>query len=333
MLGHQAGGDRFLFIADLDARTTAADLFRKLLPPRLAKVTDLTDEWQVYRVFGGGAAAPPIDVDGIVVAQAPLASPFTALVAGTADAIAHALKVLAIAGARTATDDEWEAARILAGWARRGAEIDEKTLVQEVRFDENGGVSYEKGCYTGQETVARLHFRGHTNRDLRGLTWSGTEPLTDAKIMVGEKEVGSVRSILTLPTGRFALALIRREVETGQVVTAGGLPATVVRPALRLPKQSASAPSCSLGVLRVAPSARRFGQPVALPPGPSPRGPSQPSHPSRCRQRAPPCPPLHPPPRQPPQPTYPPASCHRPQPQPPRPPSGTSALLELLEVE
>ena len=100
--------------------------------------------------------------------------------------------------------------------------------MQEVRFDENGGVSYEKGCYTGQETVARLHFRGHTNRDLRGLAWSGTEPLTDAKIMVGEKEVGSVRSILTLPTGRLALALIRREVETGQVVTAGGLPASVV---------------------------------------------------------------------------------------------------------
>ncbi len=227
-------GDRFLFIADLDARSIAADLFRKLLPPRLAKVTDLSDEWQVYRLFGGGAVATPIDVDGIVVAQAPLGIPFTALVTGTRDAIAHALKVLAISGARTATGDEWEGARILAGWARRGAEIDEKTLVQEVRFDENGGVSYEKGCYTGQETVARLHFRGHTNRDLRGLTWSGAGSLTDAKIMVGEKEVGSVRSILTLPTGRLALALIRREVETGQAVTAGGLPATVV--ALPFPK-------------------------------------------------------------------------------------------------
>ncbi len=141
--------------------------------------------------------------------------------------MAHTLKGLALDGARTATDDEWQAARILAGWPQRGAEIDEKTLVQEVRFDENNGVSYEKGCYTGQETVARLHFRGHTNRDLRGLAWDSTEPLTDAKIFLGEKEVGSVRSILTLPTGRVALALIRREVETGQVVTAGGLPATV----------------------------------------------------------------------------------------------------------
>jgi len=227
--------DRFIFITDLDARTTAAELFRKQLPPRLARVTDLTDDWQVYRLFGGGAVVPQVDVDGIVVARRTAAAPFTALVTGTADAVAHALKLLAVTGARTATSEEWEAARILAGWARRGAEIDEKTLVQEVRFDENGGVSYEKGCYTGQETVARLHFRGHTNRDLRGLTWSGTEPLTDAKITVGEKEVGSVRSILSLPTGRIALALIRREVETGQVVTAGGSPATVVALPFTLP--------------------------------------------------------------------------------------------------
>jgi len=238
---------RFLFIADLDARATAADLFKKLLPPRLARVTDLTDEWQVYRVFGGGSVIPQANIDGVVVAPA-TAAPFTALIAGTADPVAHVLKLLAITGARTATDDEWEAARILAGWARRGAEIDEKTLVQEVRFDENNGVSYEKGCYTGQETVARLHFRGHTNRDLRGLVWTGSPVIlsetpvilseakdraADMKVFLGEKEVGSVRSILTLPTGRFALALIRREVETGQVVTAGGLPATVI--ALPLP--------------------------------------------------------------------------------------------------
>lgn len=223
--------DSLVFITDLDARAIAADIFRKQLPPRLAKVTDLTDEWQVYRVFG--SVAPDVIArlrssrsNPVTFVRSP--APFAALLAGPKDDVAHDLKGLALEGARTATDDEWESARILAGWARRGAEIDEKTLVQEVRFDENEGVSYEKGCYTGQETVARLHFRGHTNRDLRGLAWSGGAPLTDAKIMAGEKEVGSVRSTLSLPTGRIALALIRREVETGQVVMAGGLSATVV---------------------------------------------------------------------------------------------------------
>ena len=218
---------RFLFITDIDARATAADLFRKLLPPRLARVTDLTDEWQVYQVRGVMPRPPAI-------AAAAQRGPFSWLLAGPTDEVAHSLKELALEGTRTATDSEWEAARILAGWPRRGAEIDEKTLVQEVRFDENGGVSYEKGCYTGQETVARLHFRGHTNRDLRGLAWdlpiqSGAEDRpADMKIMLGEKEVGSVRSILSLPIGRIGLALIRREVETGQFVTVGGLPATVV---------------------------------------------------------------------------------------------------------
>ena len=220
--------NRFVLITDLDARATAADLFRKQLPPRLARVTDLTDDWQVHRLFGGGAELRPIEVDGVVAAGPTGTVPFAALVAGPAEPMAHALKLLAISGARTATNDEWEAARILAGWARRGAEIDDKTLVQEVRFDENGGVSYDKGCYTGQETVARLHFRGHTNRNLRGLVWNGLEPLSDARILAGEKEVGSVRSFLTLPGRRIALALVRREVETGSSLVAGGSPATVV---------------------------------------------------------------------------------------------------------
>jgi folate-binding protein YgfZ len=216
--------ERFIFITDLDARATAQDLFRKLLPPRLARVTDLSEEWQVYRALN---AAPEPMTAQTVVARAAAGSPFSALILGPVDDVAHTLKAMAVHGARTATDDEWQAARILAGWPQRGAEIDEKTLVQEVRFDENGGVSYEKGCYTGQETVARLHFRGHTNRDLRGLVLNGTELPADGRVMLGEKEVGSVRSILSLPTARLALALVRREVETGQVVTVGGVAATV----------------------------------------------------------------------------------------------------------
>ncbi len=224
-------GDRFLFLADLDARAVAADLFRKQLPPRLAKVTDLSDEWQAHRLFGGGAtpltpSAPP----PVAVATPAAGGPFAALIVGPADAVADVVSPLAAAGALNASDDEWEGSRILAGWPRRGAEIDEKTLVQEVRFDENHGVSYEKGCYTGQETVARLHFRGHTNRDLRGLVMPGEarDPLASSRIVLAEKEVGSVRSLLTLPTQSLALALIRREVATGQVVMAGDTPATVV---------------------------------------------------------------------------------------------------------
>jgi folate-binding protein YgfZ len=228
----------FLLITNAEAHDTVADIFRKQLPPRLARVTDLTGQWSAAALLGGAAsgALKRATASGSLapaVLAAPSATgarpPFVALLLGPdGPDLEHARKHLALAGVHTASGNQWEAARIVAGWPQYGAEIDEKTLVQEVRFDENNGVSYDKGCYTGQETVARLHFRGHTNRDLRGLVWTGVEPMINDRIIAGEKEVGSVRSSLTLPTERLGLALIRREVETGQVVTAGGLPATVV---------------------------------------------------------------------------------------------------------
>jgi tRNA-modifying protein YgfZ len=102
-----------------------------------------------------------------------------------------------------------------------------------VRFDHIGGVSYTKGCYTGQETVARLHFRGHTNRELRGLWWRGGEPdLRDGNgsrvVLSGEREIGSVRSRLAVDGRAIGLAVIRREVDPGAEVMAGGRRATVV---------------------------------------------------------------------------------------------------------
>ena len=75
---------RFLFIADLDMRTTVAELFRKQLPPRLAKVTDLTDEWEVYRVRGATPRPPAIfaRLRSSRGNSDPVGSPFTFLLAG-----------------------------------------------------------------------------------------------------------------------------------------------------------------------------------------------------------------------------------------------------------
>src|SRR5437773_2242912 len=126
-----------------------------------------------------------------------------------------------------------ELARILAGWPRLGAEVDDKTIPQEVRFDEIGGVSYTKGCYTGQETVARLHFRGHANRQLRGLLFDPEPPAAPAQgwtaVMHLDREVGRVTSLAFVPesgvagAGRWiGLAVIRREVASGAMVRAAG---------------------------------------------------------------------------------------------------------------
>jgi folate-binding protein YgfZ len=117
--------------------------------------------------------------------------------------------------------------------------MDEKTIPQEVRFDEIGGVSYTKGCYTGQETVSRLHFRGHTNRQLRGLLFETDPPAVPATgwsaVMHDEHDVGRVTSIAWLPDGGgsvlgrwIGLAMLRREVPVDAVVRAAGREARVI---------------------------------------------------------------------------------------------------------
>lgn len=235
----RAGGG-FTVLLPAAARQAAADLFRRSLPPRLARARDESDGWRTAWVGGRrghdalarwlGPEAPPAGrviarADGLLVAAA--AAPFSGLLAGPAAVIESALAALRESGVDAAGPGDLEALRILAGWPALGAEIDEKTLPQEVRFDEIGGVSYSKGCYVGQETVARLHFRGHANRVLRGLAWEGGAPSGDDLSRDG-KAVGRLRSLLVLPGRCLGLAPLRREVAVGESVDAGGTGARVV---------------------------------------------------------------------------------------------------------
>ena len=117
------------------------------------------------------------------------------------------------------TAEALEAARIAAGWPKYGVEMNEDTLVQEANLDELNAVSYNKGCYTGQETVARVHFRGRVNKHLRHI--SSTVAITPGSLLRTEdgKEVGDVRSSAVLPeSGPIAVAMVRREVEPGQTL-------------------------------------------------------------------------------------------------------------------
>jgi folate-binding protein YgfZ len=238
--------DGFTVIVSPEGRAATAELFQRQLPPRLAKVVDLTGQSRVVWLLGdhgfqvlakSGIGAPESagrvvsvggDLSPVAVALAPESAPFTGLLVGLAPAVDALTTRLIGSGASAGDDNDLHAARLLGGWPTLGVEIDEKTLPQEVRYDEIGGVSYTKGCYTGQETVARLHFRGHTNRELRGLRWQGTPLLAGRGVVYGEKDVGAVRSTLTLEDRRLGLGIIRREVEPGRMVLAGGAEAKVV---------------------------------------------------------------------------------------------------------
>lgn len=119
--------------------------------------------------------------------------------------------------------ETWEIARVEAGRPEWGVDIDESTLPQEANFEELHAISYTKGCYTGQETVARVHFRGHVNRHLRGLRTASAEPPTpNAELFDATgKSVGHVRSTAASPRlGGIAIGMVRREIEIGATLTA-----------------------------------------------------------------------------------------------------------------
>jgi tRNA-modifying protein YgfZ len=135
---------------------------------------------------------------------------------------------LLAAGASEGTEEAAEILRVELGRPRYGLDIDENVIPQEAGLNERA-VSFEKGCYVGQETVARLFYRGKPNRHLRGLRLS--EPVEAGTVLrLGEKEVGRVTSPVSSPSfGPIALALVRREAAPGDTVTVGdeGVTATV----------------------------------------------------------------------------------------------------------
>jgi len=120
------------------------------------------------------------------------------------------------------TPDALDVARIEAGRPRWGRDMDDNTIPQEANLGDLGALSFDKGCYTGQETVARIHFRGHVNRHLRVLHSSTPMP-TGAEVRTADgKVVGEVRSSTVSPRlGPVAIAMVRREVGPGAVVQVG----------------------------------------------------------------------------------------------------------------
>jgi tRNA-modifying protein YgfZ len=137
-----------------------------------------------------------------------------------ADSTEAVRAALLAAGATEAGEAAAELVRVESGRPRYGADLDDGVIPQEAGLNERA-VSFTKGCYVGQETVARLFYRGRPNRHLRGLRLSTpVEPGTPLRL--GEKEVGRVSSVAVSPVhGPIGLALVRREAELGSTLAAG----------------------------------------------------------------------------------------------------------------
>jgi tRNA-modifying protein YgfZ len=112
------------------------------------------------------------------------------------------------------SEDELELLRIRAGSPAWGKELDDRILPAEAGLDERA-ISFTKGCYPGQEPIARLHYRGHANRGLRVLELEGEVPRPDTELELDGKVVGRITSAARDGDHVVALAYVRREVPEG----------------------------------------------------------------------------------------------------------------------
>ncbi|HJU90519.1 MAG TPA: glycine cleavage T C-terminal barrel domain-containing protein [Gemmatimonadaceae bacterium] len=237
-------GDRLLIDTPVRAHEGWMSMIRKYVNPRVAPYRDESATIRQIGVFGVRArdiVAKVLDLDAAAledlqpyshIESATVAQSFAARVpdAGLdgyeiflpADAFADTWRRLHEAGATPAGLLAWEVARIEAGRPEWGVDMDDSTIPQEANLEELHAISYTKGCYTGQEVVARVHFRGHVNRHLRGLLCGRAEPppsRAELQDSLG-KPVGEVRSSALSPRlGAIAIAMVRREIEPGTTVS------------------------------------------------------------------------------------------------------------------
>jgi folate-binding protein YgfZ len=133
---------------------------------------------------------------------------------------APAVEVLDAALDVTLGDDDLERLRIEAVTPRYGTEIDDRVLPAEAGLEERA-ISFSKGCYPGQEPVARQHFRGKVNRRLRLLELEGETPERETPVVHEGKDVGRVTSAVP----GLALAYVRVAVPEDATLDVGGRPA------------------------------------------------------------------------------------------------------------
>ena len=135
---------------------------------------------------------------------------------------------VARAGGAVGGREDWEILRLEQGLPVFGPELGAERLAQEAGQDDRA-ISFAKGCFTGQEVVARIHYRGHVNRHLRGLRWTPNAPheardLVGAELRVssetgGGKPVGLITSAVHSPRfGPIGLGYVRREIALGAVL-------------------------------------------------------------------------------------------------------------------
>ena len=194
----------------------AVEAMDKLLIMEDAQIADLSGDVDVISVVGSGAASVidrwagraldleeygHAELDGVRVVHFQVG--FDLIVpAARADKVSEALVE---AGALAADSHVWVARRVEAGLPEYGVDVDGKTTLPELG---EAAIDYDKGCYIGQEVVAKIKYIGHVNRRFVGLTLTGDGlPVAGSVVERDGKQIGHITSAVVSPTLGSAIAL------------------------------------------------------------------------------------------------------------------------------
>jgi aminomethyltransferase len=224
------GNGDVLIDTEPEGSATAKELLGRYAPFSRVEIEDLSESdtpWGILGLYGprakellGGLEldeheSAEVKLGGADLLAAGVAVPLPGYdLLGSAYALDAGRNHLLGLGAVPASLDAYETARIRAGVPRFGADMTPENFPAEAGVLERA-VSFEKGCYPGQETVARMHYRGHPNRTLYRLTIEGPPPAPGTEIVQGEKKVGHLASVAPLRVDgeTFALGYLSRNAD------------------------------------------------------------------------------------------------------------------------
>ena len=231
-------GEALLVVTEPEGAEVAQTILSRYAPFSRVTVEHLSGPkapWAVLGLYGPQASGllggqelaehetRTIDVGGAYLLAVGVRHPVPGLdLIGPADKLQSARKHLIEHGASPVSVHAYETVRIEAGIPRFGPDITPENFPAEAGILERA-VSFAKGCYPGQETVARMHYRGHPNRTLHRLIVEGTPPKPTTPILQNDKQVGRITSIAPLPVNGRVLALgyLHRNADLDKELSAG----------------------------------------------------------------------------------------------------------------
>lgn len=226
--------DRYIIREDVRLADNSAELVWTLAigPQAEAMLAGLAGGRTANSSTGWSHARRPMGESQVVIARCELPWCGGWLI-GAPTAVAEGFRSeLEGQGAVGCDDDVWRTVRIESGWPLLGVDFDGTNLPQEVARNQQA-ISFRKGCYLGQETVARIDAIGHVNRELVTVRFSaGEPPAAGAELQSAGEVAGRVTSVCWSPAfaAPLALAMIRRgKTESGVELTCGEQVAEVVR--------------------------------------------------------------------------------------------------------